>query len=251
MIGRLIQHVFVFHNTRIVHFGSIGAHVLWMIHHGRRLEVARSIPLDNQFKRQRSIFQFGPSQIGKVGINGSSVVQTLALELVLHLKVIRISQHRNFGGRQHILKDGCVPLLGQCLMRIREVSSIMIIPHWNPRQDLGPQLCWILGPLLERIRLENQIVKPLSDPRQCHLFRIDRLPRIAIVVLQMNLFLRQPLIHLFRTLNIQIEQFIHRIDIHRNGNKLPIHHPQHFVFVGDPVGEFLYVFPYPFVFRVE
>jgi hypothetical protein len=95
-----------------------------MIYHRGRLVISWSILLDYLFKVERSIFQLGPSQVCKVGINLSSVVQTLALEFVLHFMKISIQRDSDFRIVENILNK-------QCLMLIREVPSIKVIPYWD------------------------------------------------------------------------------------------------------------------------
>jgi len=130
-------------------------------------------------------------------------------------------------------------------VRVSEVSPVVVVPYGDPCRHLWPEFLRILGPLLKGVGLEDELVKSFSNPRQCHLLRVFRIMTV------LHLLLGEPLVHLLRILDLQIEQLIHRVDVDRDGHVLPINLADHLVLERRPLTQSVHILPHPIILRVE
>mmetsp|Transcript_5730 Transcript_5730/g.9992 ORF Transcript_5730/g.9992 Transcript_5730/m.9992 type:complete len:344 (-) Transcript_5730:19-1050(-) len=216
-----------------------------MIDNAHGLEMIR-VPDNTSFEVEGTVFEFGQSHVGKVSINRTGVIELAAFELVLDIKVVRVEFHGDEGvGHDHFLKNGCISLGGQGLVRIGKVASVVVVPHGNTCRHLGTQITRLLVPLLNRVGMKDEFVETFAHTAHGHLLTVGGTVGILFLLLV------KPCIHFLGILDVGIEESIDRINVDGYRNMLAVNESHDLVFVGSPFGELLDVFPNSFVVGME
>mmetsp|Transcript_34558 Transcript_34558/g.66029 ORF Transcript_34558/g.66029 Transcript_34558/m.66029 type:complete len:271 (-) Transcript_34558:201-1013(-) len=198
------------------------------------------------FESQRTVLQLGHAQRRVVRINRAGEHEELVLrKLILNFKKVGGQTNGDVGVlQQHVLKYPSVPMLGQCLILIREVTVVCVETYRNSHEHRRVQLSRELVPLFLGVVLEDLLIQFRACSRQSCLLAVLR-----VVIL--NSALIQPSFHFTLRVDVGIKEHVHCGLRRGDGYELAIHSTLYSMLVRHPLTETIHVLPHTVVYRVK